>query len=349
MRIVVVGATGNVGTSVIESLAEEPEATSLLGLARRLPDWQPPKTEWARADIGSDDLVSRFRGADAVIHLAWLFQPTHDPVATWQANALGSLRVFQAVADAGVPTLVYASSVGAYSRGPKDRPVDESWPTNGWPTAGYTREKAYLERVLDTFEHEYPDRRVVRIRPGFIFKKESASEQRRLFAGPLLPHGLVRPGLLPILPHPPELRFQALHAADAGEAFRLAATRPVQGAFNLASEPALDTGQLARLLGAKTVPMPTSLVRAGLAGAWHLHLVPAAPQLFDAVLGLPIMDTSRARGELGWAPRYSSTEAIREFLDGLQQGSGMATPPLAPESSGSMRQQELRTGVGERP
>lgn len=349
MRIVVVGATGNVGTSVIESLAEEPEATSLLGLARRLPDWQPPKTEWARADIGSDDLVSRFRGADAVIHLAWLFQPTHDPVATWQANALGSLRVFQAVADAGVPTLVYASSVGAYSRGPKDRPVDESWPTNGWPTAGYTREKAYLERVLDTFEHEYPDRRVVRIRPGFIFKKESASEQRRLFAGPLLPHGLVRPGQLPILPHLPELRFQALHAADAGEAFRLAATRPVQGAFNLASEPALDTGQLARLLGAKTVPMPTSLVRAGLAGAWHLHLVPAAPQLFDAVLGLPIMDTSRARGELGWAPRYSSTEAIREFLDGLQQGSGMATPPLAPESSGSMRQQELRTGVGERP
>jgi UDP-glucose 4-epimerase len=349
MRVVVVGATGNVGTSVIESLAREPEVESILGLARRLPGWRPPKTEWATVDIGSDDLVDPFRGADAVIHLAWLFQPTHDPVTTWRANALGGIRVFRAVAEAGVPALVYASSVGAYSRGPKDPPVDESWPTNGWPTAGYTREKAYLERVLDTFEYEYPDRRVVRMRPGFIFKKESASEQRRLFAGPLVPRRLVRAGLVPILPGLRGLRFQALHAADAAEAFRLATVRPVRGAFNVASEPVLDTSHLARLLGAGTVPTPTPLIRAGLAGAWHLHLVPAAPQLFDAVLGLPTMDTARARTELGWVPRYSSIQAMSELIEGLRAGSGMDTPPLAPQTSGPARVQELRTGVGERP
>lgn len=349
MRVVVVGATGNVGTSLIESLGEEPEVESILGVARRLPGWRPVKTEWAVADMRSDDLVDLFRGADAVVHLAWLFQPTHDPVTTWRANALGGIRVFQAVADAGVPALVYASSVGAYSRGPKDRAVDESWPTNGWPTAGYTREKAYLERVLDTFEHEHPDRRVVRIRPGFIFKKESASEQRRLFAGPLLPQRLVRAGLVPVLPELRELRVQALHAADAGEAFRLATVRPVHGAFNVASEPVLDSSSLARLLGARTVPTPTGLIRAGLAGAWHLHLVPAAPQLFDAVLGLPIMDTSRARTELGWMPRYSSTHAVSELIEGLREGSGKDTPPLAAQTSGPARVNDLRTGVGERP
>lgn len=349
MKVVVVGATGNVGTSLIESLVEEPEVESILGVARRLPRWRPAKTEWAVADIASDDLVDLFRGADAVVHLAWLFQPTHDPITTWRANALGGIRVFRAVADAGVPALVYASSVGAYSRGPKDRAVEESWPTHGWPTAGYTREKAYLERVLDTFEHEHPDRRIVRIRPGFIFKKESASEQRRLFAGPLLPRRLVRAGLVPLLPELRELRIQALHAADAGDAFRLATVRPVHGAFNVASEPVLDTNRLARLLGARTVPIPTRLIRAGLAGAWQLHLVPAAPQLFDAVLGLPIMDTSRARTELGWLPRYSSTQAVSELIEGLREGSGKDTPPLAPQTSGPARVQDLRTGVGERP
>ena len=349
MRVVVLGATGNVGTSVVQSLAAEPEVTSVLGLARRLPDWQVPKTQWVAADVASDDLVAQLRGADVVVHLAWLIQPTHDPNLTWRVNVLGSIRVLRAVAEARVPALVYASSVGAYSPGRKDRPVDESWPTHGQPTAAYTREKAYLERLLDTFEREHPDRRVVRLRPGFIFKREAASQQRRLGIGPLLPHRLVRPDLIPVLPDLPGLRFQALHSLDVGEAYRLAAIRPVRGAFNLAAEPVLDMSRLARLLDARTIRVPTRGVRAALAAAWHLHLVPASPQLLDAVLQLPIMDIGRARDELGWVPRHSSLDAIAEFLDGLREGAGMDTPPLSPRTAGPLRIGEFRTGVGQRP
>lgn len=349
MRVVIVGATGNVGSSVVEALGAEPAVTSILGLARRMPQWHPAKTEWAAADVRRDDLAPHFRGADAVIHLAWLFQPTHDPVTTWRANALGSIRVFQAVAEAGVPALVYASSVGAYSPGPDGGPVDESWPTHGWPTAGYTREKAYVERVLDGFEPEHPGVRVVRLRPGFIFKRESAVEQRRLFAGPLLPQRLVRPELIPIVPDIPGLRFQALHTSDAAQAYRLAVVRPVRGAFNIAADPVIDGSQLAELLGARPVRTPATAVRAALSGAWHLHLVPASPQLFDAVLRLPLMDTSRARAELGWEPRHTSLEAIEEFLIGLREGQGMRTPPLSPEAGGVLREREIRSGVGERP
>ena len=349
MRVVVLGATGNVGTSVVQSLAAEPEVTSVLGVARRLPDWQVPKTRWVAADVTSDDLVAQLRGADVVVHLAWLIQPTHDPRLTWRVNVLGSVRILRAVAEARVPVLVYASSVGAYSPGPKDRAVDESWPTHGQPTAAYTREKAYLERLLDTFEREHPDRRVVRLRPGFIFKREAASQQRRLGIGPLLPLPVVRPGLIPVLPDLPGLRFQAVHSLDVGEAYRLAAIRPVRGAFNLAAEPALDMSQLARLLDARTIRVPTIGVRAALATAWHLHLVPASPQLLDAVLQLPIMDVTRARDELGWTPRHSSLDAVREFLDGLRAGDGMRTPPLSPHTSGPWRIQEIRTGVGQRP
>ena len=349
MRVVVLGATGNVGTSVVQSLAAEPEVTSVLGLARRLPDWQVPKTQWVAADMASDDLVAQLRGADVVVHLAWLIQPTHDPHLTWRVNVLGSIRVLRAVAEARVPALVYASSVGAYSPGRKDRPVDESWPTHGQPTAAYTREKAYLERLLDTFEREHPDRRVVRLRPGFIFKREAGSQQRRLGIGPLLPHRLVRPDLIPVLPDLPGLRFQALHSLDVGEAYRLAAIRPVRGAFNLAAEPVLDMSRLARLLDARTIRVPTRGVRAALAAAWHLHLVPASPQLLDAVLQLPIMDIGRARDELGWVPRHSSLDAIAEFLDGLREGAGMDTPPLSPRTAGPLRIGEFRTGVGQRP
>jgi len=347
-RIVVVGASGNIGTSVVEALGRDPDVGSIVGVARRLPSWTAPKTEWVSADVAHDDLTGIFRDADVVIHLAWLFQPTHQPSITWQSNVLGSVRVFDAAAAAGVRALVYSSSVGAYSPGPKDSPVDESWPTHGWPEAAYTREKAYVERVLDAFEPANPNVRVVRIRPGFIFKRESASEQRRLFAGPLLPGRLVRPATVPVIPDLPGLKFQALHSADAGEAFRLAATRPVRGAFNIAADPVVDARLLADCLDARVVPLPAWPVRAALSAAWRLHLVPASPGLFDAVLRIPVMDTTRARTELGWTPVHTSRDAIGEFLVGLREGAGMATPPLAAKSDGG-RMREVATGVGERP
>ncbi|UQX04235.1 NAD-dependent epimerase/dehydratase family protein [Streptomyces sp. RerS4] len=329
--VVVVGATGNLGTSVVRACADSPAVTSVIGAARRTPSWRPPKTTWVAVDIepGGPDLLPLFSGADAVVHLAWKFQPTHDPATTWRTNVLGSERVFEAVAAAGVPVLVHASSVGAYSPGPKDRAVDESWPTHGWPQAAYTREKSYLERILDAYEPRYPQVRVVRLRPSFLFKRTSASEQRRIFGGRLLPQRLLRPSLIPAIPDLPGLVFQALHTDDAADAALAAVTRPVRGAFNLAADPPLDVDVLSGILHARTFAMPAAPVRAALATAWRLHLAPASPDLFDAVLRLPLLDSGRARTELDWQPRYTAVQAIEEFFAGLREGAGMPTAPLA--------------------
>ncbi|MFG2071376.1 NAD-dependent epimerase/dehydratase family protein [Nonomuraea maritima] len=349
MRVVVVGATGNVGTSVVRALAADDTVTSIVGVARRLPGWQVERTEWRQADVAAADLTKIFEGADAVVHLAWLFQPTRTPAITWRANVLGSMRVFRAVAEAGVPVLVHASSVGAYSPAPKDRPVDESWPTHGWPGASYGMEKAYVERVLDLFEHDHPAIRVVRMRPGFIFQRAAATEQRRLFGGPFVPRRLVRTGRIPVIPDIPGLRLQVLHAEDAAEAYRLAVTREVRGAFNLAAEPVIGTNELAGLLGARTVRVPERMATAAMAAFWHLRLLPAEPGLLELVLRMPIMKTDRAREVLGWRPRHSALEAMREMFEGLHDGAGMDTAPLAPDRGPVERIRELATGIGRRP
>jgi nucleoside-diphosphate-sugar epimerase len=345
MRVVVVGATGNVGTSVLDALAEEARVESVLGLARRLPQVELPKVEWAQADVTRDDLVPHFRGADCVVHLAWKIQPSRDAGALRAANVDGSTRVFRAAAEADVPSLVYASSVGAYSPGPKDRRVDESWPTDGIATSFYSRHKAEVERILDRFEQERPGTRVVRLRPGLIFKREAATGIRRLFAGPFLPSPLLHPRLLPFVPDIPRLRFQGVHSRDVGEAYRLAIVGDVRGAFNVAAEPVLDPQELGRLLGARPVPVPRALARAAAALTWRLHLQPTPPGWLDLALGVPLLDVTRARDELGWEPRHTAGEALLELLAGMREAAGAPTPPL--EAAGG-RLRELAGGVGSR-
>lgn len=346
-RVAITGATGNVGTSVVAALGRDPDIEEIVGLARREPELEMPKTRWVTGSV-SGDLAGAFEGADAVVHLAWAIQPSRDERTLREVNVEGSERVFEAAAAAGVGTIVYASSVGAYSPGPKDRQVDESWPTGGIETSFYSRHKAEVEKVLDGFEDRHPGVRVVRLRPALIFKHEAASEIRRLFAGPFLPSFLVNPRLIPVVPRIAGLRFQAVHSDDVGEAYRLAVVRSVSGAFNIAAEPELDPDRLSQALSARTLPVPPRVVRALTDLSWKLRLQPSPPGWLDMALGVPMMDTTRAREELGWEPRISAVDALLDLMRGIRRGEGAPTPPLDPDTAGPARLGELRTGVGAR-
>lgn len=348
MRVVVTGATGNVGISVLEALGREPEVAEIVGLARRQPALEMAKVRWVGADVATAELGPLFEGADAVVHLAWAIQPSHDEEVIRRTNLLGSRRVFAAVLSAKVPALVHASSVGTYSYGPKDRRVDESWSAGGIPSSAYARHKAAVEGMLDELEAEAPELRVVRLRPGLIFQAEAASEIPRLFAGPLLPGSLLRPSLVPVVPRVRRLRFQAVHAADVGDAYRRAVVRDVRGAFNLAAEPVIGPEVLGQVLKARPLPLSPRLLRAAAVATWRLHLQPADAGWIDLALGVPLMDSSRAARELGWVPKRTSLEALEELLEGLRHGRGGPTPPLDSEAGGPARARELTTGVGQR-
>jgi UDP-glucose 4-epimerase len=347
MRVTVIGATGNVGMAVMRRLAAEPDVTELIGVARRRPEVALPKTRWEIADISRADLVPLLRGSDAVIHLAWLIQPSRHESITRATNVDGSRRVFDAVAKAAVPRLLYASSIGTYAPGPKDRPVDESWPATGIPSSFYSRHKAATEAMLDGLERAHPEIRIVRLRKGLIFGREAASGIRRLFAGPFLPTFLLRPGLIPVVPSHPRLVFQAVHRDDVAEAYRLALLDDdARGPFNVAADPVLDPDELGRILGARPVRVPAALLRGAAAATWALHLQPTSPGWVDMGLGVPVMDTTRAREQLGWTPRRTAGEALLELIEGMRERAGGPTPPLDPSTGGPARVREVLTGIG---
>lgn len=353
MRIAVVGATGNTGTAVLRDLHHRPEVTSLVGIARRLPDRDAEPylhAEWQSIDIQFDSshqaLAAAFSGVDAVIHLAWLIQPNSQRDLLRRVNVDGTRRVLEAAASAGVKRIAVASSVGAYDPVRDDEPRSEDWPTNGIPGSHYSVDKAAQERVMDAFEAEHPEVSLARLRPGLIFQGTAAAEIQRYFLGtwaPVQVLGVVRP---PLVPLPKGLRVQGVHSADVATAYAEAVIRGARGAFNICAEDVLDARQISRVVtgrrrGGRTLPLPAAPLRPLIRAAHRVGLLPADEGWLDMAMRAPLMDTSRARHELDWAPRRSATAALDEILDGLVEGTGTASIPMRPREPGGAEEAQL--------
>jgi len=345
VRVVVVGATGNVGTAVLRRLARADRVTAVTGVARRVPGPHAGEpydgVDWHLADVGAPDAVSAltdvFAGAGAVIHLAWQIQPSHQRRAIRRTNVTGSTHVADAAVRASVPTLVVASSVGAYAPGPKDEKVSEEWPATGVPGSSYSRDKADVEAMLDEVELAAPQLRVVRLRPGLIFQRSAAAEIARYFVGPLAPLPLLRPGWLPLVPYDSRLRVQAVHADDVADAYVRAATGDVRGPFNIAADPVLDGERVAKRFAGRAVPVPAGVLRWAAGLTWHARLQPTEPGWVRLAAAAPLLSTERAERELGWHPRTDALTALAELIDGMARGTGTPSPPLRPRGRADLR------------
>jgi nucleoside-diphosphate-sugar epimerase len=306
------------------------------------------KVRWHAADVARDDLAPAFAGATAVVHLAWVLNPSRDRAELRRINVGGSLRVVAAARAAGAATLVHASSIGAYAPGPKDRLVDESWPTDGIPGFSYSEDKVAVERHLDGLEAAHPDVRFVRMRPALVLKRGAAAHLRRELVGAWLIGRLVAPERLPLIPRHPRLRTQIAHTDDVAEAFRLALHAEGGGAYNVVADPVVDGRSFAARTGGRTVPVPMLPVRVLHQVAHTLRIVPGEPGWTDETLLSPLVDPARARRELGWAPVHSGLDALLETLQGLRDGAGEDTPPLEPHAGGPLRVNEFLSSAGAR-
>lgn len=351
MRVVIVGASGNMGTALLRRLSEEPSVTAVTGLARRTPDrTREPYSaaDWLPCDVSQESsapvLRRAFNGADAVVHLAWLISGSHDPKLQWRTNVEGSGRVFAAARDAGVAHLVWASSVGAYAPDAGSTRRPESWPATGVPTSMYSRQKAAVEALLD--ETTVGGLLVVaRLRPGLIFQGDAGSQIARYFLGPLVPTSLLRVGRLPLVPLPRGLQMQAVHATDAADAYARVILRRAAGAFNIAAEPVVDTAVLAGALGGRPLPVPARAFRVAAAATWRARLQPTEPGWLDLAMSCPLLATDRARDELDWRPKHSSVEALRELIAGMGRGAGTPSPAMRPREAAAGRVARVRSAL----
>jgi UDP-glucose 4-epimerase len=337
MRIVITGASGNVGTALLDRLTAE-GGHEIVGVCRRPPTAAPPYdgASWVALDLTAPDVALPLRevvrGADAVVHLAWGFQPSHDVDYLHRLGIEGTRAVLNAAEAEGVPHLVHMSSVGAYSPGPDDPAEDaarvtEAWPTDGIASHAYSIEKVAAERLLDDHERAHPEGiKVARMRPGLIVQRRAGSALLRYGVPAYVPSGVLRH--VPLLPVDRTLRVPIVHTSDVADAFVRVLHRRATGAFNLAAEPPVTRDLIAEVLGARAVHVPRAVLRAATALTWRARLQPLDPGWVDLAFAVPLLDTGRARRELDWTPKIDARTALAEVVAGMAEADSAPSPPL---------------------
>jgi nucleoside-diphosphate-sugar epimerase len=348
MRIVITGASGNVGTALLRALPAEHD---VVGVVRRPPSAQGvyERVDWRALDLTDPDATATLRtvfdGADVVVHLAWGFQPTRDIEYLNRLGVGGTSAVLQAADASGVGQLIHMSSVGTYAAGRYGERVDESWPTTGISTSPYSRDKSAAESILD----EYEERRgsaaiqIARMRPGFILQRAAASGLMRYGLPGYVPMQLVP--WLPLLPLDRKLCIPLIHADDVAAAFVLAAEQRATGPFNLAGEPPMGRDDVAAVLGARPVHVPSGVLGALVDLTWRARVQHIDRGWLDLAFSVPLLDCSRARTELGWAPKWTAPEALADLLEGVARQDHTNSPPLRRRSLVDLLRRDFTDGL----
>lgn len=324
LTVAVTGPTGTFGAGLVPLLQDDDRVEAVIGMARR--PFDPAERGWTKMTYRQGDvrdpkaLREAFAGADVVVHLAFLITGNASRQTTRAINVDGTLNVFRAAAAVGARRFVYASSVAAYGFH-RDNParISEDWPVRPASRLFYAQEKAELEQLLEEESAVAPELDLYLLRPPVVLGPQAVGG-KDVLPGPLAPVGrrlFGRPRRLPV-PVPllvPQHPLQFVHQDDVGQALLLCVLGAgPPGAYNIAGEGVLTAADVAREFGALAIPLPAAPAQAAARAFSRLPFLPPAAEWVEAASRPAIMDTSRARAELGWRPRYTGLEALRDTL-----------------------------------
>ncbi|CPR12595.1 NAD dependent epimerase/dehydratase [Mycobacterium bohemicum DSM 44277] len=327
ITVAVTGPTGEIGISAVTALEREPAVDAIIGMARR--PFDPSSRGWSKTTYQQGDILDReavdalVAGADVVVHLAFIIMGSREESA--RINLQGTRNVFEAVV-AGAATgrphrLVYTSSVAAYGyHSDNPVPLTEDVPTRGSAEHYYSAQKAQCEALLAEITADSP-LEVFVLRPCIVAGPNAtaladAMPWNQLPAPMRAVVGAV-PVLKPVVPDP-GVPLQLVHHDDVATAVALAATTPAPpGAYNLAGDGTVTVSDVARALGGRPVRVPAVAASAASAAISKVPKVPSMFEWLHSARTSVVMDTSKAKTQLGWRPVHSSAETLAALASSL--------------------------------
>jgi UDP-glucose 4-epimerase len=309
--VAVTGATGFLGSNLIGSLEEDDrvgrivaiDATPLAGAGKKTRSYEvdltQPSAEARIAEILAADRV------DTIAHLAFLPEPTHATAWAHELESLGTMHVTVAARQAQVRKLVLWSQTWLYGAHPSNPNfLTEKHPLRAPRSEPFFTDKIEAEEQARKLAQRSPGTVVTILRTAPILGPTVHNAFTRYLAHRVVPTMM---GFDPLV--------QFLHEVDAISALHLSVVRDVPGTFNIVGDGVLPLSTVVKLAGRIALPVPHPLARTMTALGWVAQLVQAPPTFLKYLRFLCVADGRKARESLGFAPAYTSREALLDFVN----------------------------------
>ena len=326
LTVAVTGPTGEIGISTVDALERVAAVDRVIGMARRPfdPDahgWT--KTSYQQGDILDREAVDTFvADADVVVHLAFIVLGTREE--SQRVNVAGTRNVFEATVAAERPRrLVYTSSVAAYGYHSDNLvPLTEQTPVRGSAEHYYSEQKAACEAVLaETTDGTSLE--VFVLRPCIVAgpKATALADAMPWNSLPAALRSATKAVSVLKPPFPdPGTPMQLIHHDDVAAAIALtASTSAPAGIYNIAGDGEVSLSDIATALGARPVRVPAVTATIASAVIARLPFLPSSTEWLHAGRTSVVMDISKAKSVLGWAPRYTAVETLQAMTSTVVQ------------------------------
>jgi UDP-glucose 4-epimerase len=323
LRIAVTGPTGEIGMSTIAALEDHPDVTQIVGMARR--PFDPAERGWTKTVYRQGDILDRdavdglVADVDVVVHLAFIIMGSRAESA--RVNLAGTRNVFEATVAAQRPRrLVYTSSVAAYGyHSDNPVPITEEVPPRGSPEHYYSEQKAACEATLQELTSG-SSLEVFVLRPCIVAgpKAPALADAMPWNRLPAAVRRVTQALPLPKPPFPdPGTPMQLVHHDDVASAIALAvtSTSAPPGAYNIAGDGLLSISDVGRAFGAMPVKVPRAAAVVTSEVIARLPFVPSALEWLHAGRTTVVMDTTKAKSQLGWQPKYTAAQTLSALAD----------------------------------
>src|ERR1700677_2262242 len=302
--VLVTGICGRLGKQLARALHRD---RPVVGVDRRPFHDIPKDITHAQVDIRRKKLKDVFRAGDieAVVHLGVMHDPRASAAEHHSWNVAGFTKLLEYVSQFRIPKLVVLSSANVYGPQPSNPQfLTEEAPLLGGQNFSDIRDLVEVDMLAQSFFWKLPETETVILRPVHILGNVHNAPSNFLRLDPVV----TVMGFDPMV--------QVVHQADVVHAIELALRPGIRGIFNVAGPEPMPLSRYIRMLGRQRISVPYSLARIVMGRMWSLRLTTfPAPEL-DHIRYVCMVDDSRSRQVLGFAPRMSLEQTVQSVDEG---------------------------------
>lgn len=305
--VLVTGAAGFIGRSLVAALAAEPSARPVFAFDLRdvpLPERLPGVT-YIAGDIRDPALAGHMQmhRPRCVVHLASVVAAGGDEQRDFEIDVKGTENVLRACLAAGVAHLVVTSSGAAYGyHADNPVPLRESDVLRGNEDFAYARHKRLVEDLLADWRGRHPELKQTVFRPCTVLGPGTANQITAMFQRPLVLGltGTTTP-------------FSLVADSDVVAVLLRAACGGPAGVFNLAGDGTLSLAQIAGKLGKPYLAIPPSLLKSTLWLLNRLGLTKLGPQHVKFIQYRPVLDNALLKRGFGYVPKLDADAVFERY------------------------------------